>query len=1259
MDNKHHQHTVTAATPAPAADAAGSTPGNQMQTSASSMSTAQAAISLGQGLDSTSAAAAPVTTTTTTANTATVPPPPPPATTTTSAAASSSSQYRQLNVKDALTYLELVKVKFNDQPEIYNRFLDIMKDFKSQSIDTPGVIDRVSSLFRGHPNLITGFNTFLPPGYRIEPTNNPLDPVKVITPVDAAATAAGVDLTKAAAPFTPSAATAAALAPNAVPASSSNANALYKAAGTAAPSSQFDIPSAAKPSSSSSSSSSTVASYDPNQQSNIPPAPPSSSSQTAARPKHNLEFNHAINYVNKIKTRFSMEPDTYKQFLEILQTYKQSKPIQEVYAQVQELFKGAPDLLDEFNQFLPDASKAAAKHAEMTSKKSMKRTVSGSNVNNNGYPTAPPPHPMSGGQYPGSAAGGMMMMMMNGGGGGASGIPPPKKKTKMSGRSGYLGGGAVGDHQRGGPGGGGTAMEELEFFDKVKKMIGNKSTYNEFLKILNLFSQEIIDAKVLIERVAPFLDKSPELFEWFKRFVKYEEDDVIWNTPQERPELDISKCKRSGDSYRQLPVDYPRGSCSGRDSHCFEVLNDDWMSHPLFTSENGHFATSKKNINEEAMHKCEEERYDFDLNIEANLHTIGLLEPIARQISTMDAEEKARFKLPPGLGGTSKTIYQRAIKKIYDKDRGQEIIDALHHSPAVAVPVVLKRLKQKDEEWKRAQREWNKIWREIELKNFYKSLDYQGPNFKNADKKATSSRALLGEIENVYREQRDRSSIAGSVGARYQFDFHFKDRDLFRDCRRIIVRAVDLTNAERSAPPGEKKHVGKFLREFVGRFFWDAVEEFAEELEEERDDDEEDGDDKADSNESQTDAAAADKQPAAATTATPAIHINGSGDSATNTATTVTAAATTNTAAITSTTASTTASTTTTTAMDVDVKEQPTKTALLPKRPSYTFYGNTQLYIFFRQFQILYSRLLKIKELSHELSKVPPPNEIMNPIAIEMGLQKPESRFNHKNRYSDLVINLLELMDGDIEVPDFEEKARSMFSTSAYISFTLDKLGSSLAKQILTIINDGKSVELMNLYFKEREKLTNSARQEAVYRLASEAYVPDENLFRMEFFVSEKVVTVQLIAKEDHISDDSISSEEKWSVYVDHFVQLSTTEGLWGKKHEPFLRRNLPSAIPDEPPTNVETKSGLELKICVNTYKIFFVDNTEDYFRHKRFASGSATVAATHKADSERRQAKFHKWLYSSKALAPEAIEAHKKAYNSWIGTARTEPMHK
>jgi paired amphipathic helix protein Sin3a len=52
--------------------------------------------------------------------------------------------------------------------------------FDFVSIDTPGVISRVSQLFKGHPDLIMGFNTFLPPGYKIEVQTN--DMVNVTTP---------------------------------------------------------------------------------------------------------------------------------------------------------------------------------------------------------------------------------------------------------------------------------------------------------------------------------------------------------------------------------------------------------------------------------------------------------------------------------------------------------------------------------------------------------------------------------------------------------------------------------------------------------------------------------------------------------------------------------------------------------------------------------------------------------------------------------------------------------------------------------------------------------------------------------------------------------------------------------------------------------------------------------------------------------------------------------------------------------------------
>jgi len=75
---------------------------------------------------------------------------------------------RELKVEDALYYLDTVKQEFGDRPHIYNEFLDIMKKFKSQEIDTPGVIRRVSTLFHGNRRLVLGFNTFLPEGYKIE-----------------------------------------------------------------------------------------------------------------------------------------------------------------------------------------------------------------------------------------------------------------------------------------------------------------------------------------------------------------------------------------------------------------------------------------------------------------------------------------------------------------------------------------------------------------------------------------------------------------------------------------------------------------------------------------------------------------------------------------------------------------------------------------------------------------------------------------------------------------------------------------------------------------------------------------------------------------------------------------------------------------------------------------------------------------------------------------------------------------------------------
>ncbi|KAI3945641.1 hypothetical protein MKW92_016759 [Papaver armeniacum] len=67
----------------------------------------------------------------------------------------------------SVDYLEAVKSRFQDHaPEKYEEFLEVLKSIKSQSLVRTAVA-RVKVLLEDHPDLIVGFNFFLPPGYTI------------------------------------------------------------------------------------------------------------------------------------------------------------------------------------------------------------------------------------------------------------------------------------------------------------------------------------------------------------------------------------------------------------------------------------------------------------------------------------------------------------------------------------------------------------------------------------------------------------------------------------------------------------------------------------------------------------------------------------------------------------------------------------------------------------------------------------------------------------------------------------------------------------------------------------------------------------------------------------------------------------------------------------------------------------------------------------------------------------------------------------
>jgi paired amphipathic helix protein Sin3a len=83
----------------------------------------------------------------------------------------------------------------------------------------------------------------------------------------------------------------------------------------------------------------------------------------------------------------------------------------------------------------------------------------------------------------------------------------------------------------------------------------------------------------------------------------------------------------------------------------------------------------------------------------------------------------------------------RCIERLYG-DHGLDVMDVLRRNASVALPVILSRLKQKQEEWSRCRSDFNKVWAEIYAKNYHKSLDHRSFYFKQQDSKSLSVKCM-------------------------------------------------------------------------------------------------------------------------------------------------------------------------------------------------------------------------------------------------------------------------------------------------------------------------------------------------------------------------------------------------------------------------------------------------------------------------------------------------------------------------------------
>jgi paired amphipathic helix protein Sin3a len=587
------------------------------------------------------------------------------------------------------------------------------------------------------------------------------------------------------------------------------------------------------------------------------------------------------------------------------------------------------------------------------------------------------------------------------------------------------------------------SLNEFAFFDKVRKALKNSEVYENFLRCLVLYNQEIVSRPELVQLISPFLSKHPELLKWFKDFVGFREGgSVVMEhavmTPgdhqrarQERVsgdtamEIDYASCKRLGASYCALPRNFVQPKCSGRipGTICKEVLNDTWVSFPSW-SEDSQFVSSRKTQYEEHIYRTEDERFEFDVVLETNRDTIKVLECVQKKMARMPPEEAARYRLDDCLGGTSPTIHQRAIRRIYG-DKAADILDGLKRNPVVAVPIVLKRLKAKDSEWRDVQKQFNKVWRDQNEKYYLKSLDHQGMIFKQNDIRAIRSKSLLNEIETLYDEQHEQMEQVGSslVSGVPHLTLSYKDKAVLEDASLLLIHHV---KRQTSIHKEDKQKIKVLLKQSLPDMFFHPRQDMSD-TESEKDDedsekDDSDGDDKGKKKKDKEDA------------------------------------------------------------KDVSVKEEevmaeikdgelPPHAKSVESTESYSLLmANNHWYLFLRLHNTLCERLATMYDHSLVIAAEEGEDSGGRSETTAAALRlKPKAGLSPTDYYPAFKDMVLSVLDGNMDSIAYEDTLREMFGIHAFKAFTLDKVIANCVRQLQHLVTDESSLECWDLYNAEKK----------------------------------------------------------------------------------------------------------------------------------------------------------------------------------------------
>ncbi|KRX18519.1 Paired amphipathic helix protein Sin3a [Trichinella nelsoni] len=169
----------------------------------------------------------------------------------------------------------------------------------------------------------------------------------------------------------------------------------------------------------------------------------------------------------------------------------------------------------------------------------------------------------------------------------------------------------------------------------------------------------------------------------------------------------------------------------------------------------------------------EKELYILDYIIGINCSTLNTLSNVWDNIIKLKRSEAKAVQLDDRLGGNSVSIPARAFRRMYGK-LADDLIEGLTMTPYYCIPSVLKDFKDKTEEWVAARAALHLEWRDESQRLYWKALDVRGFYFKQTDSERLRVSTFIKEIQKICQSVRNKLTYC-------RINFHRLEKNIKSD----------------------------------------------------------------------------------------------------------------------------------------------------------------------------------------------------------------------------------------------------------------------------------------------------------------------------------------------------------------------------------------------------------------------------------------------------------------------------------------------